>query len=169
MGKASRNKAQRRLQRARLQQAGESALVERVRHREEGIPVIKDPAGLEKMSKVIQDFAEPLLEQGSSGEEYRAAFGIAIIAWNLSLLPEAAREQKLTQSIRPELGPQGEAILVTMVQRKLALYPDIQRQILDFELTPMGGDEFHLDVMSSPPLDKSPAGEPEAHEERKAA
>jgi hypothetical protein len=155
MGKASRLKAQRRLQR----QSGESALLRRVRASDVGakMRILKNAAGVEKMSQVIEDFAEPLLDQCSRTEQQRGVIGLATIAWNLSLLPEEKLQQELNEKILPKLGPKMGGILASMVRRKQELYPNNQRPILDYEFTETGPDSFLLNVVSPIPREKIPA------------
>ncbi len=154
MGKASRIRAQR-----RLRHGGETALLQRVRNLglAPEVRVLKDPAGLEKMSEVIEEFAGPLLEHCSRMDQRRGAIGLAVTAWNLSLLPDEEREKELSQHILPKTGPEMKDILTTMVKRKQALYRDIQRLILDYEITDKGKDALRLTVISAVPRDKIPA------------
>jgi hypothetical protein len=145
MGKVSRLK---RLRKARA--VGESALAQRVRKfSPPGVSILKDPPGFEKMSKILLDFAQPLLETAENKDQYREGLLIAIIAWNLTCLPEAERMKNLNEHVLKALGEDGASIVRLFVQRKLALYPDIQRHILDFELVDQGNGRANLNVISS--------------------
>ena len=118
------------------------------------IPFLKPPDGL-KMSKVLLDFAEPLLPQGETGEEWYKTLCLAAAAWNAALLP--GREgQDAIDDIVEEMGPgvdepDKEAIkaaLHMMVARKKHCFPGCKRAIIDFEVreTDRGYD---VDVVST--------------------
>ena len=46
-----------------------------------------EPAGWEKMSEVLEDFYEPFVDKAESDEDLRWLVGMAVVAWNTSLLP----------------------------------------------------------------------------------
>lgn len=93
------------------------------------------------MSENILHLAEPLLEHS---ENVESVLSLAIIAWNLSLIPEDERgpmmEKLLQQAAEkdPELERGMRVLLKDLVQRKIELYPDDLRMILDHELTQTG-------------------------------
>jgi hypothetical protein len=141
MGKASRFKKLRKLERA-----GEEALIERARQRD-GSVVLKVPEGQIKMSQVIEEFAEPLLQGARTDEQIRCALGTAIVAWNLSCLPEERQLAVLQEGSGKQLGQEAVLILQELIRRRLELFPEIDRPILDFEYR--GGV---LNVVSPLPL-----------------
>lgn len=51
--------------------------------------------GMETMSHIILDFAQPLLETCSDEASEKKAISLAIFVWNSSLLPESERKQTL--------------------------------------------------------------------------
>ncbi len=107
-----------------------------------------------KMSDVILDFAQPLLDVARGFEAEEKAVKLAILAWNLSLLPEAERTEgfeKLRASTRSddEAGRASlEHVLSLMLARKKALFDGNDRMVLDHDIvrTPNG---LHLNVVSS--------------------
>jgi len=102
----------------------------------------------EKMSEVIQDFAEPLLDGADSPEEVKKALVIAMVAWNHSLLQEAGEPG--LGGIKSDLlaDPTVRGVFESLVERKWALYPDNRRFILDYELIP-SGHEYRFNVIST--------------------
>jgi hypothetical protein len=116
-----------------------------------------------KMSQVILDFAEPLLEETVDDEDFRRAISIAIMFWDLALYPEDEQEKLFGDMIR-DLGeaaqndPEVIAYLTgvgrTLLLRKKTLFPDIKRAILDYEIVDKG-DSMQLLVTSTADLPSS--------------
>lgn len=106
-------------------------------------------AGTEKMSEVIEDFAQPLLEGVDSETEMHKALGFAIIAWNYSLAQGAGTElePKLQALLRD---PVLREVFDRLVARKQDLYPDNQRVVLDYQLFTRAG-KFQFNVISTLP------------------
>ena len=110
----------------------------------------------EKMSEILISFAEPLLENAHTYADYENAISIAIVAWNLSLLPSEALddtvnalENVLSASGNAEINSENMFQVVDhLKKRKQQLFPDIYRMIVDYELidTDQG---FHLNVISN--------------------
>ncbi|NJM48805.1 MAG: hypothetical protein HC860_23725 [Alkalinema sp. RU_4_3] len=118
------------------------------------------PSGEVKMSEVLEDFVEPYLEFVRNNHQQRKhLFGMAMTAWNLSLLPEDERELMLEKAIKQatagtDLLKQGfSAIIGSMITRKLDYFADNRRLIVNFELKDMG-DGFQLLVAST--LEQNP-------------
>ncbi len=131
------------------------------------------PSGEVKMSEVLEDFVEPYLEFVRNNHQQRKhLFGMAMTAWNLSLLPEDEREVMLEKAIEQatagtvlekaieqatagtDLLKQGfSAIIGSMITRKLDYFADNRRLIVNFELKDMG-DGFQLLVAST--LEQNP-------------
>ena len=58
-----------------------------------GGKIIVEPKGAEKMSEVILHFAEPFLEECKDEETEKKVIGLAILIWNVSLLPKEKQGQ----------------------------------------------------------------------------
>lgn len=112
----------------------------------------------EKMSDVIIRFAAPLMEIAKNDEEDKKALVIAIMIWNLSLIPEEVKASQRNQ-INKMLGisdekdhesKQMKEFVDFMLKRKKAEFPNIHRIILDYDIveTPQG---LHLNVVSNIP------------------
>jgi hypothetical protein len=109
-----------------------------------------------KMSDIIFEFAQPLLKSASSAKEDKMAIHMAIIGWNLALLPKDLQSdhiKKITKNLNPS-GPSksfsddAHEVFNFLIARKKSLFPKINRLVLDFDLvdTP---DGLHLNVLSS--------------------
>jgi hypothetical protein len=156
----SKKKGKRKRARRRAQHRSAKAKA-RARRRLQGGPladsqIIATPRRQIKMSVVLEDFVEPYLDLAEESlEVQRKLFTIAIVAWNTALVPEELREEILEGSLRSAMrGASAEdkqglrAIVNGMVERKLALFDQYKRFIVDFELVE-DKDAFHLSVMST--------------------
>lgn len=103
------------------------------------------------MSEILEEFAEPYAETTKNQSELEMLYQIAILAWNIAVLPKAA-SQMLDQMIKDTLGYKDplavkdmKEIVEELIERKQMLFPDIQRVIIDFELQ-RSGSSYHLAV-----------------------
>ena len=118
-------------------------------------PLVVRAPGSEKMSEVLLDFADPLLEQtqDDDGRAFQNTIGIAIFSWNVSLLPEEKWKSSI-EDIVQKLGQSDEEMAMTksiiqmLIQRRLEYFPDITRFIFDYEILDQG-DNWHLNVIST--------------------
>lgn len=112
--------------------------------------------GSEKMSEVILDFAEPLLLLSDDEEFGRKAIRVAILIWNISLLPKEKQEKALQEIYadfsRPD-DPDYLAGIKTMInvlmERKRTHFPDNKRTIKDYQISG-SGKNYRLDIVSTP-------------------
>ena len=155
MGKASRNK------RAKRQQATN----------------LEKYSGI-KLSEALIDICEPYDYDDSSLDECKKLITMAVVAWNIANQPEEKRYEQLLGFINtmPEFKEELETdfnyfmnnansqeeppasivflqILSALIQRKIELYPNDDRVVMDFKLedTPTGR---HLSVSSLIPAAK---------------
>lgn len=102
-----------------------------------------------KMSEVIIDFAKPILKEDEDVEIQKKTIILAIIIWNLSLLPEELQEEQAIE-IRSLLGNSNEAdrLINYLLARKEDFFKDIKRMVVDYDFVslPRG---FHLNVLST--------------------
>ena len=118
-------------------------------------PIVVRSSSSEKMSEILLDFAEPLMEQVDRSDE--RAFGnvisIAAFAWNVSLLPKEKWESSIEDMVK-ELAQSDDdvammkSIVQMLIQRRMEFFSDITRYIFDYEIL----DEkegWHLNVVSS--------------------
>ena len=109
-----------------------------------------------KMSEVLLDFAEPLLEglsPNADTESRKSVLQVAVVIWNYSIALKTQNQKyiKLFKNIRPMFdGGIGEQVLALMMGRKESLYPENNTYIADFDLNwDEKESEYHLTVMST--------------------
>ncbi len=107
-----------------------------------------------KMSAVLGEFIEPYVQFTDSLESYRKLVTLALVAWDISLLPEEEQEaaidrvitEKVTQDRKVQTGL--KKIVYELLARKKAYFSQYRRRILDFEVTE-AGDQYYLAVVST--------------------
>ena len=136
------------------------ASVQKLKHRalasldgEKSPLYFRDLKGVRKMSEVILDFAQPLLDKADGTlEGQKKALTVAIIAWNIALMGDIDEQlEKLDEHMGSEdqqFLDDMSLIASSLVQRKLDFYSDIKRMVMDYDLVDTG-DGFHLNVVSS--------------------
>jgi hypothetical protein len=107
-----------------------------------------------KMSAVILDLADFLLKIAHTKEQQKAAITITCIAWNIAVAG-IKKVQKLFdayfETIDDPIHQQDTLnIIETIIKKKQLLYPEINRFILDYELTGTN-HKLHLNVVSTVP------------------
>jgi hypothetical protein len=119
------------------------------------IKLVQNLEGVEKMSEVLETFVEPYLDFADSCADREKLFTIAVAAWNLTFMPEEKRPAIIKEMIavgvdkKDMLAQQDmRAILNEMIARKLTLFSDNQRLIINFQLQE-SKDKFHLSVAST--------------------
>ena len=134
-------------------------LLQRVRESEhfKDHGVLIETPGLVRMSRVLLDFAKPYIDPYDDHDLKRAIMSLAIIAWNISLLPQLGTEENLVKLITPVLGSKPSAThlaehnkqLRGMVAHKERFFPQYDRVIFDYEIK-FVGEEMRLAVVSKP-------------------
>jgi len=114
----------------------------------------KQPFPVRKMSEVILDFAEPLLDAIDDDELFENAINCAVTCWNLSFLPEK-RQQKLMRAMFNKLDKSGlltrfeaEDYVRMLLERKRILFADEKRIVVNYKIVEEE-DHHHLYVMST--------------------
>lgn len=155
----SKKKARRRL---RFQeQIKQAQFLERVKRHElaAGREILDAAPDRVKMSQVILDFVGPLLESLEPETSANKIIGVAILAWNLSLLPEE-EHRDILDKMAGELAPgskdveQMKDVLAWLVDRRRRHFTQERRRVLDYRLSERG-DQRSLQVVSvSDPSDR---------------
>jgi hypothetical protein len=108
-----------------------------------------------KMSEVLEAFAEPYLALADSDEATRRVIALAAAGWNASFHDrEAQREMidDLLNHIMPDAPRRDKSdfrkIMAELIRRKRAYFAEDNRYILNYKLTDLG-DSFHLTVLST--------------------
>jgi hypothetical protein len=117
--------------------------------------MVINPKGEVKMSEVIGAFVEPYLDFTEDWSEQEKLFHLAVIAWNLSLMPENERPALLDEFMKvalkgndPLVQQDAREIIDEFIARKQQFFDKYKRFIVDFELED-AGNEFHISVAST--------------------
>jgi len=113
--------------------------------------LVFEPYGEVKMSDILLEYVEPYMDSVKTDEEYKKLFTVAMIAWNVSFLPED--EQKKTISnfktcFPPPLQNDFIKIVNMMIERKNTYFSEYKRKIIDYTLKDLG-DEINISVAST--------------------
>ncbi|MFH0727196.1 MAG: hypothetical protein V2B19_12755 [Pseudomonadota bacterium] len=120
-----------------------------------GMELSVAPPTTEKMSEIIIYFAKPLLDAASNTDEQKKALTVAILIWNLSILPEKMQSKQknkikklLNISNTDDPLDGGYRVVNFLIQRKKLAFPNINRMVMGYEIidTPRG---IHLNVTSN--------------------
>jgi hypothetical protein len=117
--------------------------------------LIHEPRGKEKMSEVLEEFAQPYLDLvDDSYEMQNKVMATAVLAWNFTLLPRKARKAAV-EDLVSSLSLQDEKmeedtrrILKDMIERKKRYFRANKRFIISYELS-MTKNGFYLSVAST--------------------
>ncbi|MEM9904181.1 MAG: hypothetical protein AAF921_04065 [Cyanobacteria bacterium P01_D01_bin.44] len=121
-----------------------------------------NPEGQVKMSTILEEFIGPELEVTHDYHEVEHLVAIAILAWNIALLPKAEQPSKLDKAIEIfDLPPNAtatkhdfRAFLEDLISRKDTFFAQYKRHIVDFQVQKSPG-RFHLSVASTMPENKA--------------
>ncbi|MHC4678787.1 MAG: hypothetical protein ACYTEK_08820 [Planctomycetota bacterium] len=119
-------------------------------------PILLEPLPfIRKMSEVLLEFAEPLLEAFDDDSHFRDVIAMAAFCWNLTLLQPNEREAAINDIVKQMAGRDAfkrvgvrEALRV-LLDRKKALFADDNRLIVNYEIVEEETGPRLL-VMSSP-------------------
>ena len=120
--------------------------VEPLRHRQ--------PPLARKMSEVLLDFAEPLLEDIDDDENFKGVIALAALCWNCSFLPPKKQRAQLN-TIVDKLGKSDQLTRLEiedctrmLIERKKAFFADDRRMVVNYEVV-QEKDSRRLLVMST--------------------
>ncbi len=107
----------------------------------------------EKMSEVLLEFAKPLTDECKDDKAFYKALQISAIAWNSSFLPPRERNKLIDESINKYINDNSDRviakkILSKMLERKEKKFLNINRMIIDFQISYKDGQQ-HLNVIST--------------------
>jgi hypothetical protein len=112
-----------------------------------------------KASAALIDIAEPLIERAHDREGYHKGLLLAMLAWNLSLLPVAQRKKETAEFFddlagRSDFGKEREArrsdfeeMIAYLISRKMLLHPFDTRRLENLNIVDIG-DEYRVTVES---------------------
>jgi hypothetical protein len=123
----------------------------------------KRPPGARKMSEVLLEFAEPLLDHLEDDSLFESAIGFAAICWSISLFPDQ-EQGSLLKKVVGELAKASklsrfevEKWVQMLLERKKTLFAGDRRMVADFRVVREKG-HHHLFVMSTLVKDKPQVG-----------
>ncbi len=116
-----------------------------------------DAAAPGKLSTAVLEYADPLIESAQGDDEIHKAISIAVLSWNLSLLPKAEARAELQQLVASAVDSADGgldrdllAIFEMMYSRRQSLFADDHRPVLNYEIT-VTDNSYHLEVTSVVP------------------
>jgi hypothetical protein len=109
-----------------------------------------------KMSQVMLDFAQPLLDKCEDTDSMKGAISMAIAVWNMSFLSPEKQDEMLEQLIGDRKAfsdardlAEVVATMDTLIERKKKYFADKKRVIVDFQMYVTPDERLHLDVVST--------------------
>ena len=110
-----------------------------------------------KMSELISEFASDYINMGEDTEERQNYLNGACTAWNIANLSETRREGALRQVIEsyrrtnPEISDveDFEHDLRILIQKKLEMFPDNKKIIIDAMIEPISETKYRINVAST--------------------
>jgi hypothetical protein len=127
---------------------------------EPGMTFAENPEGYEKMSEILIEFVKPFLDKANSHQRREALFSVAVVSWNLAIVPENERQKmlkmmskKLRNKQDPEFAKDTQSLIEEFIERKLTFFADNNRFITGFELDDRS-DSFYISVSSVIPKPK---------------
>lgn len=116
------------------------------------------PEGMPKMSEVLQAFVEPYVDDMDTYEEREEFLEIAVLAWNLAVLPPKAQQEFFKETLDSQTSPfDKQEVLAAkflkefiqeLIEWKLEAFFDDTRLVEEFQLTKHEFG-FHLSVAYS--------------------
>jgi hypothetical protein len=114
-----------------------------------------NPKGEVKMSEVLKAFVEPYLAFIDNWSEREKMFHLAVIAWNLTLMPEDEQAAMIDEFMEvalkgddPLAQQEARGIIDGLIARKQQFFDEHKRFIIDFQLED-AGNEVHISVAST--------------------
>ena len=128
-------------------------LQKKVRDRMGGkeVTIVETTDGV-KMSEVLEAFIQPHMEFADTEESFKKIVTIAVVAWNLSLLPRSGQTKAMNEmltSLPPEARADTRSVVRDLMRRKRRHFAEFRRMIIEFEAVDTK-DGFHLTVISTP-------------------
>ena len=110
-----------------------------------------------RMSELIEKYASDYINMGDNTEERQSFLNGACTAWNIALLPEHMREEALRRSIEEykRINPGVDDAdnfahdLKILVQKKLKMFPEIKKLIVDAMVEPISETKYRITVAST--------------------
>ena len=121
-------------------------------------PKYPDPSPKRKMSEMISEMAASFISGGKTPEEKENRLTAACSAWNMANASADIRRHQLEryveeyQRYNPASSPSDVAnvlkVMESLIERKLAMFPDDKRQIVSSKIVLVGRD-YCIEVASA--------------------
>lgn len=112
--------------------------------------------GLKKMSEIILEYADEMLNMASTRDDKEKAIIMAVSAWNISFVKEDQRKNKIDECLesmninkKSDIWDDAQGIFQELINKKLTIYKSINRFIIDFEFIKLNKHDYHLNVVST--------------------
>jgi len=110
-----------------------------------------------KMSGLISEYASDYINMGENTEERQNYLNGACTAWNIAVLPENLREEALRRTIEgyKSMNPNTddaedfEHDLRTLIRKKLQMFPNIDKVIIDAMVEPISETKYKINIAST--------------------
>jgi len=110
-----------------------------------------------KMSELICEYASDYINMGENTEERQNYLNEACTAWNIASLDQKDREKAIQRTIadykkkNPKIDDvEGfEEDLRKLVKKKLEMFPDINKIIVDAKIQPIDKTKFQVNIAST--------------------
>lgn len=142
----------------KIDKMSDTSLVYPLAARKEGEAGGGEGSGAHKLSDAAIEIARPVLERANGLIEARIVIILAVKIWNLLLLPMDEHQRQLAEIIQllgvPSENTAGRKALLETIQiireRRLALFPDDPRAIVEHHLIEDGG-KLRLNAIGAQP------------------
>jgi hypothetical protein len=110
-----------------------------------------------KMSELISEYAADYINMGDNTEERQSYLNGACTAWNIANLDPKDREGAIRQTMEGfrRINPgaddaeEFEQNLRKLIQKKLEMFPDIKKIIVDAKIEPIDETKFQINIAST--------------------
>ncbi|MDQ1266174.1 MAG: hypothetical protein QG635_1326 [Bacteroidota bacterium] len=103
----------------------------------------------EKSSKIIADYSKPLLELAETQDDIIEYYQIAILLWNIAVLPENQRQEWFKKDDSPNDFFKDEKMFVEyMIKRKTELFSSHIFMVKDFEIEFFKHYDYRISVVT---------------------
>ena len=109
-----------------------------------------------KMSDALEEVIAPFVNDVNTVVAMRNLVGLGAMAWNITLMPPPEQKEQIQKLIMTMGSDPADIEMLykmihEMLQRKQALYPDVNRTIVSFEVEDIG-EGWHLSIASTTSL-----------------
>ena len=138
--------------RSKKKNSAQARLIRKIRA--SGKKVSVNTKGIEKMSDVIEKFAEPLLTDCKNDNDIKNSIRFAVVVWNLTMFPEDEQDKRIQEFVETLSTPgnidqinQAKLEINSFINRKKKMFPHIQRAIIDYQFSG-AGSSLRIDIVS---------------------